>query len=75
MNIIMYAEPDLDGQTYSEWAKSLGWMISVFPITVIPFWFLLKYCHDGGWKVNQSGEMIKKLPIDQNMFFHIIHNH
>lgn len=48
----MYAEPDLDGQTYSEWAKSLGWMISVFPITVIPFWFLLKYCHDGGWKVN-----------------------
>ncbi|XP_078332547.1 sodium- and chloride-dependent glycine transporter 2-like isoform X2 [Crassostrea virginica] len=55
MNIIMYAEPDLDGQTYSEWAKSLGWMISVFPITVIPFWFLLKYCHDGGWKLLSEG--------------------
>jgi hypothetical protein len=51
MNIIMYAEPDLDGQKYPEWAKSLGWLIALFPIIVIPVWFLAKYCTDGGWKV------------------------
>lgn len=48
----MYTEPELDGQTYSDWAKSLGWLIVAFPIVVIPVWFLLRYCSDGGWKVN-----------------------
>ncbi|XP_048729154.2 sodium- and chloride-dependent glycine transporter 1-like isoform X2 [Ostrea edulis] len=60
MNIIMYAEPDLDGQTYPEWAKSLGWLIALFPIIVIPLWFLAKYCTDGGWKLLRNG--VKPLP-------------
>lgn len=55
MNIIMYTEPELDGQTYSDWAKSLGWLIVAFPIVVIPLWFLLRYCSDGGWKLLREG--------------------
>ncbi|XP_062617416.1 sodium- and chloride-dependent glycine transporter 1-like isoform X1 [Saccostrea cucullata] len=55
MNIVMYSEPDLDGQTYPAWAKSLGWLIVMFPIIVIPLWFLAKYCTDGGWKLLREG--------------------
>lgn len=62
MNIIMYTEPELDGQTYSDWAKSLGWLIVAFPIVVIPLWFLLRYCSDGGWKVNDLFKFMRLYP-------------
>lgn len=55
MNIAMYKEPDLDGVLYPEWAKSLGWLIAAFPVSVIPAWFLYKYCHTGGFKLLKDG--------------------
>lgn len=61
MNIAMYKEPDLDDVLYPEWAKSLGWLIAMFPIVVIPAWFLYKYCRIGGFEVSTT--IIKQLDI------------
>lgn len=60
MNIAMYKEPDLDDVLYPEWAKSLGWLIAMFPIVVIPAWFLYKYCRIGGFELMKDG--MKPLP-------------
>ena len=48
----MYEEPDYEKQPYPAWAKVLGWMIVMFPVIVIPVWFLLKYCVEGGFQVD-----------------------
>ncbi|KAK7487842.1 hypothetical protein BaRGS_00020889, partial [Batillaria attramentaria] len=36
---------------YPGWSLALGWMIILFPIVVIPAWFLYKYCALGGWQL------------------------
>ena len=58
MNIVMYKEPDLDDVLYPEWGKSLGWLVAMFPVVVIPAWFMYKYCYTGGFKVSS---IIKKI--------------
>ncbi|KAK3101074.1 hypothetical protein FSP39_000752 [Pinctada imbricata] len=56
LNMAMYEEPKMYGkESYPGWAKSLGWMIVMFPIIVIPIWFLLKYCVDGGYELLKKG--------------------
>ncbi|KAK7098485.1 sodium- and chloride-dependent glycine transporter 1-like [Littorina saxatilis] len=51
-NIIYYTEPSQsDGVPFPNWALVLGWLIAVFPILVIPVWFLYKYCTEGGWQL------------------------
>ncbi|KAL8614152.1 hypothetical protein ACOMHN_026369 [Nucella lapillus] len=50
-NIIYYKEPDYDGVPFPPWAIVLGWLIALFPILVIPVWFLYKYCTEGGWQL------------------------
>ncbi|XP_050411372.1 sodium- and chloride-dependent glycine transporter 1 [Patella vulgata] len=47
-NIILYKEPTFDDAPYPAWGIVLGWLISSFPIVVIPAWALYKYCSDGG---------------------------
>ncbi|VDO00481.1 unnamed protein product [Rodentolepis nana] len=39
----------LDNYIYPQWAQSLYHLTSCFPILCIPFWFLYKYCREGGW--------------------------
>ncbi|XP_076471518.1 sodium- and chloride-dependent glycine transporter 1-like isoform X2 [Babylonia areolata] len=50
-NIIYYKEPDFDGVPFPTWALVVGWLIALFPILVIPAWFLYKYCTQGGWQL------------------------
>ena len=52
-NIIYYKEPDSDGVAFPPWALTLGWLIALFPIVVIPVGFLYKYCTQGGWQVRR----------------------
>ncbi|XP_014790773.2 sodium- and chloride-dependent glycine transporter 1 [Octopus bimaculoides] len=49
LNIVLYKEPDLNGKEYPCWAKVIGWLIVALPISVIPTWFLYKYCSQGGF--------------------------
>nr|CDS26504.1 sodium and chloride dependent glycine [Hymenolepis microstoma] len=42
-------ELQLDNYIYPQWAQSLYHLTSSFPILCIPFWFLYKYCREGGW--------------------------
>ncbi|XP_064634027.1 sodium- and chloride-dependent glycine transporter 1-like isoform X2 [Lineus longissimus] len=48
-NVISYKPPDLDGYLYPAWAQAIGWLIGMWPIVMIPGWFLYQYCRDGGW--------------------------
>jgi hypothetical protein len=62
-NCIFYKEPTLDDYTFPEWAKSLGWMIALFPMLLIPLWFGLQFCYDGGFTVSPH------LPLVDHFYF------
>ncbi|ESO97683.1 hypothetical protein LOTGIDRAFT_104165, partial [Lottia gigantea] len=51
-NMILYKEPTFDDKPYPSWAVALGWLISLFPIVVVPVWALFKYCTEGGFTVS-----------------------
>ncbi|XP_025086985.1 sodium- and chloride-dependent glycine transporter 1-like isoform X2 [Pomacea canaliculata] len=50
-NIIYYKEPGSKDNPYPGWALALGWLIALFPIAVVPAWFIYKYCTEGGWQL------------------------
>ncbi|KAL5006089.1 hypothetical protein ScPMuIL_017247 [Solemya velum] len=36
---------------YPDWAQTIYWLVCLFPILVIPFWFICRYCSLGGFRV------------------------
>lgn len=52
LNAVFYKEPTYNGLPYPQWAKSLGWLIVMFPISTIILWFCYYYCKKGGFRVS-----------------------
>jgi solute carrier family 6 amino acid transporter-like protein 5/7/9/14 len=50
-NCVSYKPPSMDLYTYPAWAQALGWLISLFPILLIPAFFLFQFCKDGGFSL------------------------
>ncbi|KAM3171972.1 hypothetical protein ACTXT7_015503 [Hymenolepis weldensis] len=42
-------ELQLDSYIYPQWAQSIYHLTACLPILCIPFWFIYKYCREGGW--------------------------
>ncbi|XP_041367483.1 sodium- and chloride-dependent glycine transporter 1-like [Gigantopelta aegis] len=59
-NIVLYKEPDLEGQGYPSGYLALGWIIVISSVILIPVWFLLKFCKDGGFQMVK--DMMSPLP-------------
>ncbi|KAL5007638.1 hypothetical protein ScPMuIL_016444 [Solemya velum] len=59
-NAVMYEKPDLDNVPYPEWALAMGYLIVLFPIVVIPGWFLFYFCRKGGYRMMKS--LMEPLP-------------
>ncbi|BFZ16051.1 hypothetical protein BsWGS_19090 [Bradybaena similaris] len=51
LNAVFYKEPTYNGLPYPQWAKSLGWLIVMFPISTIILWFCYYYCKKGGFRL------------------------
>jgi len=53
MNMIFYKDPEYNGVAYPVGVQILGWLIAMFPISVIVFWFLYDFCYrQGGFGVS-----------------------
>lgn len=52
-NSISYKDMKLGDYEYPQWAIVLGWLVALFPISMIPFFFLYRYCTEGGFHLVQ----------------------
>ncbi|XP_064634024.1 sodium- and chloride-dependent glycine transporter 1-like [Lineus longissimus] len=48
-NCVLYKPPSLGGYSYPAWADGIGWLTALWPILMIPGWFLYQYGRDGGY--------------------------
>ena len=53
VNAIFYKEPTYNGLPFPQWAKALGWLIVMFPVSSIVLWFAYYYCKKGGFRVSR----------------------
>ncbi|KAK3796644.1 hypothetical protein RRG08_010342 [Elysia crispata] len=51
VNAIFYKEPTYNGLPFPQWAKALGWLIVMFPVSSIILWFAYYYCKKGGFRL------------------------
>ena len=54
-NVIFYKAPSYgDSYSYPAWAEALGWLIALFPMSLIVIVFLYRFCRSGGYGVRTS---------------------
>lgn len=53
-NSISYKNMTLGDYKYPQWAIVLGWLVALFPISMIPIFFLYRYCTEGGHQLVQA---------------------
>ena len=51
-NCIYYKPPSLDIYLYPNWAQAIGWMVAMFPVALVVFVFIWRYCRWGGLHVS-----------------------
>ncbi|XP_029647898.2 sodium- and chloride-dependent glycine transporter 1-like [Octopus sinensis] len=53
---IQYKVVTLHSYVYPRWAQTIGWLIVIIPLVIIPVYFVVKHCQSGGYQV-----MVKSL--------------
>ncbi|CAI9737449.1 sodiumchloride1-likedependent and chloride-dependent glycine transporter 1-like [Octopus vulgaris] len=53
---IQYKVVTLHSYVYPRWAQTIGWLIVIIPLVIIPVYFVVKHCQSGGYLV-----MVKSL--------------
>lgn len=49
--VIFYQMPTMGQYAYPAWAVGLGWLISLFPILLLPLYAIYYMCRHGGLQV------------------------
>ncbi|XP_052831093.1 sodium- and chloride-dependent glycine transporter 2 [Octopus bimaculoides] len=50
---IQYKVITLQSYVYPQWAQTVGWLIVIIPLMIIPVYFVVKHCQSGGYQVSR----------------------